>query len=199
MLRRLIIGGLGLMLAACTSQAPTATVPQPSTSMPLVAPTLIIVTREAPPIRPGDLEVPLPGTLVASETEDPNADVPFTLIDIVRLHQGVADELIIKGDGTFTYNNVAGVVSPQQIFNLNKAIKEINFFGLQGVMMSTVPQSDSYEYAVTIERGEDRRVMSSQDKFMPSRYTQFVSALWNTRDSLSVLPTSQPALPTAAQ
>jgi hypothetical protein len=195
MLRRFIIGGIVLALAACTNQAPTATtVPQPDglTVTPPAPATLVIVTREAPELRPGELEIPLPGTLVFSLTEDPNADVPFTRIEVVRQHMGVTDRLIITGDGTFTYNGVPGVLSPQQIFNLNQAIKDINFYGLQGTMMSTVPQPDSYEYAVIIERGDDARSLVSQDKFMPNEYIQFVSTLWNTRDLLSVLPTSEP-------
>jgi len=151
-----------------------------------------MITREAPVIRPGDLEIPLPGTLVASETEDPNADVPFTRLEVTRVHLGVTDTLIIKGDGTFTYNGEAGVLSPQQIFNLNQAIKEINFYGLQGTMMSTVPQQNVHEYAVTVERGEESRTLVSQDKFMPATYTEFVSRIWDTRDSLGVIPTSLP-------
>jgi hypothetical protein len=175
MLRRLFIGAIGLMLAACTTQAPTAT---------------------SAPQGPGltnSIVIPPPGTLVASETEDPRADVPFTNISIVRLHQGVADQIVIKGDGTFTYNNVPGVLSPDQITNINQAIKNINFFGLEATMMSMVPQTDVYEYALTIERGEDSRTIVSQDRFTPAEYTAFLSSLWNMRDSLGVVPTSMPA------
>src|SRR5215207_4916787 len=115
MLRRLMIGAIGLMLAACTNQSPTATVapaPQGSTSTPLAPATLVIVTRSAAEEARNSIQMPLPGTLVASDAEDPRAEVPWTTIKIVRLHQGVADQLVIKGDGTFSYNNVPGLLTP---------------------------------------------------------------------------------------
>lgn len=199
MIRRLILGGVGLILAACTSQAPTATVtsaPQGPTSQPPAPPTLVVVTRDplAQSTQAGGVPIPIPGTLAASETEDPNADVPFTSIQVVRAHLGVVDRLIIQGDGTFTYNDVPGVLSPQQIASLNQAIKAINFYGLQGTMQSTVPQNNVYEYAVTIVRGDDSRTLVSHDIYMPREYTEFVAKLWSTRDSLTVVPTSQPPL-----
>src|SRR5687767_12047154 len=158
MLRRLLIGATALMLAACTNQAPTATAgPAPSgaTNPPPVPPTLVIVTRSAAQEARDSIVMPLPGTLVASEAEDPRADVPFTNISIVRLHQGVTDQLVIRGDGTFVYNNVSGVLTPEQVITINQAIKAINFFGLEATFMSLVPRPDAYEYALTIERGED--------------------------------------------
>jgi hypothetical protein len=195
MLRRLLIGAIALLLAACTNQSPTAAVtsaPQSGTSLPPVPATVVIVTRSAAQEAQSSIQLPPPGTLVASETEDPRADVPFTTISVVRLHQGIADGLLIKGDGTFTYNNVPGVLSPQQIFNLNQAIKDINFFGIEAAFMSMVPQPDAYEYAITVERGEDTRTIVSQDNFTPNEYTTFLSMLWDTRNSLNVVPTSLP-------
>jgi hypothetical protein len=195
MLRRLFICAIGLMLAACANQTPpaTATLALPgSTNTPPAPATLVIVTRSAAQEARDSIVIPLPGTLVASETEDPRADVPFTTISIVRLHQGVADQLVIKGDGTFLYNNVPGVLSPQQITTINQAIKEINFFGIEATFISMVPQNDVYEYALTIERGEDVRTVVSQDKFTPAPYMAFLSDLWNTRDALGAIPTSLP-------
>lgn len=193
MLRRLLIGAIGLMLAACTNQAPTAiSAPQVGTSMPPVPATLVIVTLSVAEEARDSIVMPLPGTLVVSETEDPRADVPFTGITLVRLHQGIADQLVIKGDGTFTYNNVPGILSPQQIFNLNQAIKDINFFGVEATFMSMVPQTDSYEYALTIQREEDTRTIVSQDNFTPNEYVSFLAKIWTTRDSLGVVPTSLP-------
>jgi len=195
MLRPLLIVAIGLMLAACTNQSPTATsapAPQGGTSMPPVPATLVIVTRSVAQEARDSIVMPLPGTLVVSETEDPRADVPFTGITLVRLHQGIADQLVIKGDGTFTYNNVPGILSPQQIFNLNEAIKGINFFGVEATFMSMVPQIDAFEYALTVERGEDTRTIVSQDNFTPNEYTTFLAKIWKTRDSLGVVPTSLP-------
>jgi hypothetical protein len=198
MLRRLLIGAIGLMLAACTNQTPpaTATLALPGvTNTPPAPATLVIVTRSAAQEARDSIVIAAPGTLVASETEDPRADVPFTVISIVRLHQGVADQLYINGDGTFNYNNVPGMLSPEQINMINQAIKNINFFGIEATFISMVPQNDVYEYAVTIERGEDTRTIVSQDKFAPAPYTAFLSDLWDMREALGVIPTSMPAEP----
>lgn len=195
MLRRLLIGAIGLMLAACTNQAPTATATLAlpgNTNTPPAPATLVIVTRSAAQEARDSIVMPLPGTLVVSETEDPRADVPFTTISIVRLHQGVADQLVIRGDGTFNYNTATGVLTPEQVAAINQGIKDINFFGVEATFMSMVPQPDAFEYAITIERADDTRTIVAQDKFMPAPFAAFLNDLWNTRDNLSVIPTSLP-------
>jgi hypothetical protein len=148
----------------------------------------VVVTRapetpigiQAGPTEEGALPIPLPGTLVASETQDPNMGQPFQVLSLFRTGGPVPDaadlDLTIFGDGAFLVNGVPGALPPEALMDLNAAIDEINFFGLQGTMLG-LPSSTDYTYRLTINRAGTERMIASQDGFMPTAYKQLIGRL----------------------
>jgi hypothetical protein len=176
--------GVALVAAACGGgpSAPAATsVPAEATAE--AAPTLFIVTRAAPiEIPEGGLEIPGVGTLVASETEDPYFGQPFTKIALVTT-KGTAEsrvEIILNGDGTYTRNGTAGVLSATRVEAIRTALDELNFFGLQGTMLGPGGGGNeaAAQYGLSIERGGFARSIVSMDGYMPQQYLEFVGLIF---------------------
>ncbi|PJF21098.1 MAG: hypothetical protein CUN56_12805, partial [Phototrophicales bacterium] len=119
------------------------------TLLPPVASPFVPPTQT--PASEGALPVPLPQTLVASETEDPEPGGEFNYI-YFRQTGGVNNESIvieIFGDGLVMYNGIEGRISPEDVANLNQVIDDLNFFGLQGTMLSAAPgRPEVYYYQV---------------------------------------------------
>ena len=170
-----------LILAACnnaapTDQAPPTDLPPVPTDTPQVS---VIVTRA--PREEGELEVPGVGTLVASETEDPEIDLIFTTVRLTRSNNNDDEfvEVVINGDGSFVRNGIPGQLSPEQITNIDDMIDDINFFGLQGTMLGPAIEEDDYRYCLTVERGATSRTITSQEGFMPAPYRRLVGAIFD--------------------
>jgi hypothetical protein len=191
-LRFMLLTLMIVVLAACGGQADTTPIPATDSTTaqtaPTVAanPTLLIVTREALPTpMEGALPVAAPGTLVASETEDPTAGLTFTTIEFTRTGGGTEEQpepsvqIILNGDGTFIRNGVSGTLSPDRVAAINDMITSVNFFGLQGAMLGAgIEGSTVYRYAVTIQRGDLNRTLSSMDGFMPQEYIMLLGAIF---------------------
>ncbi len=181
-----------VILAACGGQSePTPVVVTDAASVQ-TAPTveanqsLLIVTREALPTpMDGALPIAAPGTLVASETEDPTAGLTFTTIEFARTGGGTEEQpepsvlIILNGDGTYTRNGVSGALAPDRVAAINDGITSVNFFGMQGTMLGPgIEGSTVYRYAVTIQRGDLNRTLSSMDGFMPQEYIQLLGLIF---------------------
>jgi hypothetical protein len=172
---------LVLLLAACTP-APATSTPLPdaaATVPPAATEGLLIVTR-APltPDEPGALAVPGAGTLVASETEDPNADILFTQIQLVRTRGGDAperSEIVLNGDGSFTFNGQAGRITPERVQAIQTAINTVNFFGMQATLLNPAATVEEYTYSLTITRAGITRAIASNDGFMPNEYVALLA------------------------
>lgn len=193
-LRFVLLLSLVLLFAACGGQGdananvtPVIDAVTPENA-PVVEPTsgVLIVTRE-PIVTPmeGALPVAAPGTLVASETEDPTAGMIFTSIRFLRVGGGTEEqpdpsvEVILNGDGTYTRNGVAGTLSQSRLMEINDAITAVNFFGLQGTMLGAgIEGSTLYRYALTIQRGDLNRTVSSMDGFMPQEYIALLGLIF---------------------
>jgi hypothetical protein len=185
--RVLLMLAIGLLAAGCTGQ-PAATATPSSGETPAADATaagLIIVTREpGTELPPGGLEVPSVGTLVASETEDPNAGMPFDSIQLVRAG-GSAESpetvtISINADGSYNRDGTAGVLSPERVQAIIDLIDQVNFFGMQGTLMGPSVGSGVYQYALTITRVGVSRTIASTDGFMPQAYIQLVGAIFET-------------------
>lgn len=146
----------------------------------LPPPVTPIVFPTQTPASEGALPVPLPQTLVASETEDvvPRGDFDYIYFRQTGGEDGIEIVIEFFGDGRVTYNGEEGTIAEANIANLNTLINDLNFFGLQGTMMSAAPSgSETYYYQVYIQRGNQQRSINSQDGFMPREYIAFLGVL----------------------
>lgn len=124
----------------------------------------------------GALPFAQPGTLVASETEDPAGVPSFTRITLVtsggpRINdQPPATTTVeILGDGRITRNTSQGTVSQETIDALNALIAEMNFFGAQGTYVGSFGVEDEvFYYQITIASADGReRTINAHEGLMP--------------------------------
>src|SRR5262245_50070075 len=152
--RLVMMLAIGLLAAGCTGQ-PTAAPTQPAGETPATeaaTPGLVIVTMApATELPPGGLPVGGVGTLVASETEDPNAGMPFESIQLVRTGGEEGTPMVtinINGDGSYTRDATAGVLAPERVQSIIDLIDSVNFFGMQGTLIGPATGSGAYQYAL---------------------------------------------------
>ena len=122
------------------------------------------------------LPVPLPGTLVASETEDPEPPLPFDHISMEQESgRGGSTALIeIYGDGRVVANGVTGQISPAEILEIENAINIVNFFGMQGALLGPPGRSEGYIYRLAITRDQKTRAIFAQEGYMPDEFMQLL-------------------------
>ncbi|MCU0496615.1 MAG: hypothetical protein MUF87_04595 [Anaerolineae bacterium] len=173
--------------ANSTDPAPTM-----DTSVTLVLPpTITILPQDTPTPEitiEGALPIPGPRTLVASQTEDPNANVPFTQITLIRTEGPIFGgspqpplNIEIQANGTVTYGEASGQLAQAEIDQINTLIREVNFFGMQNNFISEAPVtgSDEYVYQLTILRGEQERLMTARDGFLPQELRDMLAYILN--------------------
>ena len=133
------------------------------------------------------LVIALPGTLVASETEDPDPRGPFDYIYMQQQGGRENTTIIIEiyGDGRVTRDGMEGRISPDQIAGLNEAINTLNFFGMQGTLLGPPGGEDTYTYRVSIQRGAQARTVNAQDGYMPDEFIQLLGLIRRAGDSVS--------------
>jgi hypothetical protein len=189
----------GILMAACGGgqPAPTAALPTEvvleSAITPeqadLATPDPNFTQAPFPTIRPtfeGEL-VPgdSPRTLVASRTEDPDANVPFSLVRIERTGGPDAASspepvvVEITGAGQVTYGSKTGTLSQGVIDLLNTQVREMSFFGASGDYLGVIPLEgvSDYLYAVTVTRGDLSRTIQMRDGYMPQEFQVFVATV----------------------
>lgn len=193
---------VALFLAACGgSPPPTAVLPtvdsnasasvdvtrEPVTPVGQVATPDFGATQSAEPtgqLQPRAYEtdeapLPLPGTMVAASTPDPNAGLIFDTILFERTGgiAGIPLTIEIKSDGTITRDGVPSTITPEQVTLIDSVLDQLNFFGLQGVFQSPGTSADTYHYSVTVERAGSSRTLKAEDGFLPPELVQFLSLL----------------------
>lgn len=121
------------------------------------------------PTEEGALEVPLPGTLVASATEDPDAGLVFDRITFVQQGGGNSATMSIEilQDGTVILDGVTSSISQEAILDLDNALDQLNFFGMQGAFMGPARSEGVYQYTLTVKRGELERMIRAEEGYMP--------------------------------
>jgi hypothetical protein len=179
------------MLAACggadapaQSLAPDAPVePAAETAAETAAPAFVIVTR--PPVNEDpELLATLPGPdelSFASATEDPDIDLIFDQIELF-VYGGGDDaeriELIVRRDGNFLRNGVAGRISEARVLEIDRLIDQLNFFGLNANFIS-LAETRNRKYQLRIDRGTRSRTIQSEDGFMPVEYRMLLAEILN--------------------
>jgi hypothetical protein len=128
---------------------------------------------------PDELEVPLPGTLVASATEDPDAGLIFDRV--VFTMTGGADNttltIELKSDGTMTRDGVVGFVGQDVVNAVDTLLDEVNFFGLQATFLGPAPDSTVYRYSLRVERAGAERTINAQDGYTPDQIKSLFAKL----------------------
>lgn len=175
----LLLAGL-LIMAACAPEEASPTAALPEATLEPTAPIGVVVTRAPVDEAGGDFALPEAGvgTLVASETEDPNAGLIFDRVRLTRSGGPRSEEgvvLEIFQNGSYTRNGASGSISQQEVARLDALLDEINFFGLQGNMLGPSGEDPAYRFTLTVVRGADERTIQSQDGWMPQAYIQLLA------------------------
>jgi hypothetical protein len=133
------------------------------------------------PSSEGALPVPLPGTLVASETEDPNVGLTFDYIFFQQTggSENTTTVVEIYSDGRVVRDGETFTVSQNVITQLDQMIDSLNFFGLQGTMLGPPGPETSYRYRVGVTRGAETRAINAQDGFIPDEFAAFLGSIRN--------------------
>jgi hypothetical protein len=144
-----------------------------------------VVLPTVDPELEGALPVPLPGTLVASETEEPEPFLGvFTFIYFEQTGGAEDVNIIVEiyGDGRVVSNGRTFQVDQSVIRQLDQMITELNFFGMQGTFLGPPGSPSDYRYRVAIGRGELERAVQAQDGFIPVELTRFLGMIRETGD-----------------
>jgi hypothetical protein len=193
---RLLFALIMLLISACggATPQPTQELPTLANEQQATADTMEVLTPEPegtlvpPPTDRPTFEAELvPGdsrTLVASRTEDPNANVPFSLIRLERTGgsiEATPEPLTIEilGDGTVNSNGTTRQASEDVVDNLNNLIREMNFFGASGDYIGALPLegSEDFLYIITVERGDLSRSIQARDGNMPQELQNIIAAV----------------------
>ena len=130
--------------------------------------------------------MPLPGTLVASETEEVEPIPDFQQITLTQ--QGGRNNTVIRidiyADGRVVWGDQTGFVDANTIAELNQAIRELNFFGLQGTYLGPPSNNDGYTYRIVVNSGVIERAINGQDGFMPAELIRFLGMVRSIGDSV---------------
>jgi hypothetical protein len=150
------------------------------TTEPQIRPT------QPPPPSGGALAIAPPGTLVASETEEPEPGGMFEFIYFQQTGGPANEEIIFQifPDGRIVSQDRTVTVGQNVIEGLNDKITELNFFGMQGNLMGPPGRDDEYRYRIAVGRNGTERAISAQDRYMPPEFISFLSMIRNAGDVL---------------
>jgi hypothetical protein len=128
-----------------------------------------------------ELPVPLPGTLVASATEDPEAGLIFDKITFVLKGgpQDVHTVIELVSDGNFTRDGVPGMTTPDVVLEIDTMIDQVNFFGMQNTFLGPPADENEYSYQMIVERAGASRMVNAQDGFTPNEILQLFGKISN--------------------
>ncbi len=121
------------------------------------------------PLVAAGLTLPLPGTIQAPATEDPDADVMF---DSILFYQTGGPNNIpltveVYNDGRVVRDGVTRSISQAEVLQLHQMLKDMNFFGINGQFTMPGRSEDVYYYQVTVERDGGAASLSAQDGYTP--------------------------------
>lgn len=182
---------LAVFLAACGggAPAPTATIeiePTDEPSLPTLEPLTGTDDQTITPFATieGELPMPLPGTLVAPATEDPNAGIPFTTLLLTRTGGPVIEgadttlNIEIQDTGVMMHNNTEKQISQDGLDRINMLIREMNFFGAQNAFMPELPLTgpgEDFLYMITVERAGQERSITALEGYMPDELQSLIA------------------------
>ncbi len=141
---------------------------------------IILVTRQASEEETPDiLENFGAEDMIASATEDPDRDLVFDRLQFARYGGRFPDriDITLNQDGTLTRNDVSGSVSPDIVLQVDTLLDEINFFGIQNIMVALAAETSNTRYNLRVVRGGNDRTITSEDGYMPPEYMALIGAL----------------------
>lgn len=136
------------------------------------------------PASEGALDVPLPQTLVASETEEVEPIPDFNRIAFSQQGGGNTIVFEILGDGRVVRDGQTYNIGTAQVAALNQAIDELNFFGLQGTFLGPPGAEEAYRYRVSVQAGDIERAITAQDGYIPLELRRFLGLIRDIGDSV---------------
>lgn len=135
---------------------------------------------------PGELPIPQPGTLVASQTQDPDVPRNFDRLTLVRsggplINNGQPEPPLIieiSRDGSVARGERRGRVQLDTIDTLNALINEMNFYGAQGTFLGTFTAEDEvYLYQITVSTAVMERTINAHEPLLPPELRRLIARI----------------------
>lgn len=150
-----------------------------------VGPERPMVIPTQTPAGEGALPVVPPGTLIASETQDPEIEAGRFEYIFFEQTGGPNDQTItieIFDNGSMNYNDLSGAVDAATIELLNQRLDEINFFGLQATYMGPPGGDEIYQYRLLVRQGGIEKMINAQDGYIPREVVALLSLVRQTAE-----------------
>jgi hypothetical protein len=152
---------------------------QPEPAEPVVLPSQTPFSEGALPVAP-------PGTLIASQTEDPA--ILAGSFDRIYFEQvrGTEEPLIIEifGDGRVIANEVEGIVDLASIGDLDAQLDAVNYFGLQATYMGPPGREEAYRYQLFVQQGDLEKMINAQDGYIPNEVQTIFGTIRSLGDAV---------------
>ncbi|HUN06185.1 MAG TPA: hypothetical protein PLQ56_06270 [Aggregatilineales bacterium] len=182
---------IALIAAGCGAQQPTAAPPTADAGGPTA--TSASIATPAGPVagftQPVDQALDMTGmatpppagtaVVAAANTPDPLASIQFTSITFLQTG-GSSDArilIVLKGDGTFTRNDVPGSISADQVAMIDDYLNQINFFRISGTFTSANVRPDQHTYSVLVEKDGASATINMQDGLVPPELARLLAML----------------------
>ncbi|MBL8161348.1 MAG: hypothetical protein JNJ61_05125 [Anaerolineae bacterium] len=123
--------------------------------------------------------LPVPGTLVAAATPDPDAGLVFDRILFERTGgiAGVPLTIEILSNGSVTRDGQPRTIGADLVTLIDGQLDLMNYFGIQGVFTAPGTSADIYTYNITVERNGASLTVKAQDGFIPPDIQRLISLL----------------------
>ncbi|MBN8594429.1 MAG: hypothetical protein J0M33_21915 [Anaerolineae bacterium] len=182
---------IALIAAGCGAQQPTAAPPTADAGGPTA--TSASIATPAGPVagftQPVDQALDMTGmatpppagtaVVAAANTPDPLASIQFTSITFLQTG-GSSDArilIVLKGDGSFTRNDVPGSISADQVAMIDDYLNQINFFRISGTFTSANVRPDQHTYSVLVEKDGASATINMQDGLVPPELARLLAML----------------------
>ncbi len=131
------------------------------------------------PLVAAGVTLPLPGTLLAPATEDPDAGVLFDSILYYQAREANNETLTVEvySDGRVVRNGATSSISQEQVMMLQQMLEDMRFFGMQGTFTAPGRNDDIYYYQVTVERDGAANSIAAQDGYTPPELLELFGVL----------------------
>ncbi len=182
---------IAVIAAGCGAQQPTAAPPTVDAGAPTA--TSASLATPAGPVagftQPVDQALDMTGmatpppagtaVVAAANTPDPLASIQFTTITFLQSGGSNNTQILVvlKGDGTFTRNDVPGSISADQVAMIDDYLNQINFFRISGTFTSANVRPDQHTYSVLVEKDGASATINMQDGLVPPELARLLAML----------------------
>lgn len=128
----------------------------------------------------GTPELPIAGTAIISQTQDPNAGLLFDRIIFSIDANGAVETVEVLQSGQVVRNGQAGIpLNGQQVTELDAILDEINYFGLSGIFQAMGGGRRGTTFTITVERAGESYTIVADDNFTPPELRRLFTVLIN--------------------